>query len=41
MSSIDCATFGKRSETSMPLFPYFWNLNGEASAAPVLRSVAR
>ena len=25
----------------MPLWPYFWNLNGEAKAAPVLRSVGR
>ena len=25
----------------MPLSPYFWNLNGEGNAAPVLRSVAQ
>ena len=25
----------------MPLFPYFWNLNMDGNAAPVLRSVFR
>ena len=25
----------------MPLWPYFWNLNGEGNAAPVLRSVGK
>ena len=25
----------------MPLWPYFWNLNGDGKAAPVLRSVRR
>src|SRR5437016_1999339 len=29
MSSMLSAVLAKRSETSMPLFPYFWNLNGD------------
>ena len=33
------ATCGNSSLTSMPLWPYFWNLNGDRNAAPVLRSV--
>ena len=39
MSSITLPTLAKNSLTSMPLWPYFWNLNGEGNAAPVLRSV--
>src|SRR6185503_7745914 len=39
MSSMFSATCGKSSLTSMPLWPYFLNLNGDANAAPVLRSV--
>ena len=39
MSSIDSPTFAKSSLTSIPLLPYFLNLNGEGNAAPVLRSV--
>ena len=35
------ATCGNISLTSMPLWPYFWNLNGEGNAAPVFRSVGR
>ncbi len=31
----------KSSLMSMPDWPYFLNLNGEAKAAPVLRSVRR
>src|SRR5258705_9339306 len=30
---------GNKSLTSMPLWPYFLNLNGDGNAAPVLRSV--
>ena len=41
MSSIIPAVCAKSSLTSMPLWPYFWNLNGEPMAAPVLRSVGR
>src|SRR6266581_3773546 len=41
MSSMFSATRAKISLTSMPLLPYFWNLNGEGNAAPVFRSVAR
>src|ERR1700741_4510243 len=32
---------GKRSLTGMPQRPYFLNLNGDANAAPVLRSVGK
>src|SRR5438270_6064896 len=41
MSSMFRAILGKISLTSRPLWPYFWNLNGEGNAAPVLRSVRR
>src|SRR6185312_3298695 len=41
ISSIDSATCENSSLTSIPLWPYFWNLNGEGNAAPVLRSVRR
>src|SRR5690348_9845895 len=41
MSSIDSAVFSNNSETSMPLWPNFLNLNGDGKAAPVLRSVRR
>src|ERR1700722_19216921 len=41
MSSILSATCENTSLTSMPLWPYFLNLNGEGKAAPVLRSVGR
>jgi len=41
MSSIDSATWGKRSLTSIPLSPYFLNLKGDPRAAPVFRSVRR
>ena len=34
-------TCANSSLTSMPLWPYFLNLNGDANAAPVLRSVGR
>ncbi len=40
-SSICSPTCENSSLTSMPLAPYFWNLNGEGNAAPVLRSVIR
>src|SRR6516165_7668713 len=40
-SSTQRATCGNSSLTSMPLSPYFWNLNGEGNVAPVLRSVRR
>ena len=33
MSSMFSATCGKSSLTSMPLWPYFWNLKGEESRA--------
>ena len=39
MSSMCSAVRANRSLTSMPLWPYFLNLNGEGNAAPVLRSV--
>ena len=35
------AMCGKISLTSMPLWPYFLNLNGDVKHAPVLRSVGR
>ena len=35
------AVLANSSLTSMPLWPYFWNLNGDRIAAPVLRSVRR
>src|SRR5215212_6311586 len=38
-SSACCATLEKISLTSNPHCPYFWNLNGDGYAAPVLRSV--
>src|SRR5439155_6716003 len=41
MSSMLSATRGNNSLTSMPLWPCFWNLNGDGNAAPVLRSVGR
>ena len=41
MSSIISAVCANSSLTSIPLWPYFWNLNGERIAAPVLRSVGR
>ena len=41
MSSMQSPTWGKSSLTSMPLWPYFWNLKGDGNAAPVLRSVPR
>ena len=41
MSSMWAAVFAKSSLTSIPLWPYFLNLNGEGNAAPVRRSVAR
>src|SRR5262245_23029931 len=41
MSSMLSATFENNSLTSIPLWPYFWNLNGEGYAAPVFRSVRR
>src|SRR5439155_18227595 len=41
MSSMHSPTCGKSSLTSMPDCPYFWNLNGDGKAAPVLRSVPR
>ena len=41
MSSIIPAVWAKSSLTSIPLWPYFLNLNGEPMAAPVLRSVGR
>src|SRR5690242_6173726 len=40
-SSIHDPSFGKISLTSIPLCPYFSNLNGDPSRAPVLRSVFR
>ena len=39
MSSMCSAVLANSSLTSIPLWPYFWNLNGEGNAAPVLRSV--
>ena len=39
MSSMCSAVLANSSLTSMPLWPYFWNSNGEGNAAPVLRSV--
>ena len=39
ISSIDSAVFANNSLTSIPLWPYFWNLNGDGNAAPVGRSV--
>ena len=41
MSSMCSAVLANSSLTSMPLWPYLWNLNGEGNAAPVLRSVVR
>ena len=41
MSSMCWAVWAKISLTSMPLWPYLRNRNGEARAAPVLRSVVR
>src|SRR5688572_11425637 len=41
ISSIDSATCGKSSLTSIPLWPYFLNANGDLNAAPVFRSVFR
>ena len=41
-SSMCCSAVRANSSlTSMPLWPYFLNANGEPSAAPVLRSVRR
>ena len=40
MSSMCAAVRANSSLTSMPLWPYFLNLNGEGNAPPVLRSVA-
>jgi hypothetical protein len=40
-SSALSATCGNSSLISMPLWPCFLNLNGDAMAAPVLRSVGR
>src|SRR3954447_6248911 len=39
ISSMHSPMFGNKSLTSMPLCPYFLNLNGDGNAAPVLRSV--
>src|SRR6266446_8556495 len=39
ISSTHSPIFGNKSLTSMPLWPYFLNLNGDGNAAPVLRSV--
>ena len=39
MSSMCSAVRANRSLTSMPLWPYFLNVNGDGNAAPVLRSV--
>ncbi len=41
MSSTHSPTWEKISLTSIPLWPYFLNLNGDGKAAPVLRSVRR
>jgi hypothetical protein len=41
MSSMLRAVCANSSLTSMPLSPYFWNVNGDGKAAPVLRSVRR
>ena len=41
MSSMCSAVRAKISLTSMPLWPYFWNRNGDGSAVPVFRSVVR
>src|SRR5947209_20231549 len=41
MSSMHLAVWENSSLTSMPLWPYFWNLNGEGNAAPVFRSVGK
>src|SRR5882724_11504104 len=40
MSSTHSPTCGNSSLTSMPLFPYFLNWNGDFISVPVLRSVA-
>ncbi len=40
MSSMQPPTCGKISLTSIPLCPYFLNVNGDFISAPVLRSVA-
>src|SRR5262245_39893814 len=40
MLSTCSPTSGKRSLTSMPLWPYFLNANGDFISAPVFRSVA-
>ena len=39
MSSMHSAVLANSSLTSMPLWPYFWNANGDPKPAPVLRSV--
>ena len=41
MSSTCSAVLANSSLTSIPLWPYFRNWNGEGNAAPVLRSVVR
>src|SRR6266853_4024052 len=38
-SSMHSPSLGKISLTSIPLWPYFLNLNGDASRLPVFRSV--
>src|ERR1700730_16684162 len=38
-SSMHSPSLGKISLTSIPLWPHFLNLNGEANRLPVLRSV--
>src|SRR6185369_11336024 len=35
ISSTCFATLGKMSLTSIPLWPYFWNLNGEPKTVPL------
>ena len=40
MSSAHSPTCGKSSLTSIPLSPYFLNVNGDFSSVPVFRSVA-
>src|SRR6476620_10301926 len=39
MASMCWAVRSNNSLTSMPLWPYFLNLNGDGNAPPVLRSV--
>ena len=41
MSSMCWAVRAKISLTSIPLWPYFWNRNGDGRAVPVFRSVVR